>query len=999
MEQINQKVEQFDNLSIKPIVWAKRTVKKPFHVPWYGVLDIDIQTISNDALEKIITERQFFLTTIPDKKEVITIENQSEYYQNVKQQILNRLLNKKFAIIQWPTGTWKTTIVKTIWYEMQLPVYEVWADAEKSIDDFSKEIKTYKKWNMLQIKDIPWILIKAITQGGIFLVNEANTLSADIQIALANMLESGFVIVWTKKYLVHPNFSLVFTSNEDYAWTNPYNRAVIRKAWWIVNFDYEPNLEWEEKIVKTIYEKLQNKFNFDNKISEEDLAKITKFVRKFRMLTREHNRQASLNEKFLSQDLNDAWHFLYIRFYEKLLKQILSSSENTVNLQWIVFELFSSYLQDKIVGFSITWEYIDHTNNIEKLKELYYENLDEAFIYLQWEKEEEKKENLAEIDTDLLEQLTQMADKETVEWLKEFVNFSTFDEEKKKETTRKQAWFTKKWINPNLFSRVAKNEVKSAGEKLKRIEAIEQIAQDMYEKLVESNRKKVLWKIEIQEHEIYWQVILVEINHEPIIFKVKDWKKFDLSKIKTEKDVLENVFWNDDLQIVYKDYVFENVFSTPKSLEIRRFSKMIDYQNEVVFLWFRWEIRDVRYKWEESWKWYIPQDKVNDLLLSTYKVLPNDEIEKIKQWHLLMINGFWKLEFLTVSKIKERIKNWEELKVLKKQKNEKLEKEIRKRFANIDKLNLHNGAEERAETWLPAPVYGSAYELQRAIENELFKNFDYISSSVEKIIEKVMKNLDLWEPVLLIGPSWVWKSSIAKEVAKRKKLPYIDIQITDNLQESDLQTQLKWNEWELENSFSPFLDYWVNGGVIELKELNMASVLTFLHNFLDENGSIMINNKVYRKNPNCHIIATVNPFDNRIYSWTKLFNLATQARFTVINLEYLEKEEEKETLIEIAKIFNPSLLEQWLEKELENILNIVVYPIRKKIEELRLTQSMWTDEWLKILTEKNITIDIISRWLKTAKNIDDLWKFLQEHLKLEKEKKEILPDDIRWIFI
>jgi MoxR-like ATPase len=49
------------------------------------------------------------------------------------------------------------------------------------------------------------------------LINEANTLPADIQIALANMLESGFVIVGTKKYIVHPNFSLVFTSNEDYA--------------------------------------------------------------------------------------------------------------------------------------------------------------------------------------------------------------------------------------------------------------------------------------------------------------------------------------------------------------------------------------------------------------------------------------------------------------------------------------------------------------------------------------------------------------------------------------------------------------------------------------------------------------------------------------------------------------------------------------------------------------------------------------------------------------
>jgi hypothetical protein len=35
---------------------------------------------------------------------------------------------------------------------------------------------------------------------------------------------------------------------------------------------------------------------------------------------------------------------------------------------------------------------------------------------------------------------------------------------------------------------------------------------------------------------------------------------------------------------------------------------------------------------------------------------------------------------------------------LKKQKNEELEKDIRTRFANTDKLNLHDGIEERAET-------------------------------------------------------------------------------------------------------------------------------------------------------------------------------------------------------------------------------------------------------------------------------------------------------------
>jgi intein-encoded DNA endonuclease-like protein len=62
-----------------------------------------------------------------------------------------------------------------------------------------------------------------------------------------------------------------------------------------------------------------------------------------------------------------------------------------------------------------------------------------------------------------------------------------------------------------------------------------------------------------------------------------------------------------------------------------------------------------------------------------------------------------------------------------------------------------------------------------------------------------------------------------------------------------------------------FLDFWVNGGIVELKELNMAYMTTFLHNFMDANGQIILNNKVYKRNPNFHIIATVNYPDDRIY--------------------------------------------------------------------------------------------------------------------------------------
>ena len=972
-----------EKFQVQNIKWKKWKKKNLFDIPWYGLIKVDIQTLSDEALEKIIEKENLLNTNIPKKKEVITIENQSDYYQKVKKEVLNRIFTTKFAIIQWPTWTWKTTLVKTIWYEMQVPVYEVGADSEKTIDDFAKEIKTIKKGNILQVKAFPWILIKAITQWGIFLINEANTLPFDIQIALANMLESGFVVVGTKKYLVHHNFSLIFTSNEDYAWTNSYNKAVIRKAWWIVNFDYEPTLEWEIKIVKTLYKKLQQEFNFENKLSEEYLGKIAKNVRKLRNTLREYNSQVDLEKKILSQDLNDAWHFLYIRFYEKLLKEILTS--DYPDLKKLVEDIFLSYLQDVLVGFSQTWDIINHRNNVDKVKEIIYKNIEDVIIRL----EREEKGDKLQIDVDLLKEFEERCgdESEFIKEAKKIIDFSWLEDEKKIQEQRKKVWFTKKWINVNLFKKIVENQVKTVWERLRRIEKINELAEDMYQKLVDSRREKTIWEIKYAN----WK-LEVEINGEKIIFQVKDWEKFDLSKIKTKEDVLNEVFGNNKLEIVYEDEVFDNIFSHPKSLEIRRYSKMIDYGNKIVFLWFRWEIRDIRYIWEETKTFYIPQAKANDLLVSIYEVISKDDLKD--KWHYLVLNSYNELEFLNVDDIKKR----DDVRILKKIKDELLEKQIRQRFANIDKLNIHNGIEETKETWNPTPVYGSAYAVQRMIEKQLWKNFEVISPTTAKQLDKIIQALELNEDVLLIWPSGVGKSSFAKESARRLRLPYIDLQITDNLEENDLSSKLEWNEWEIEQVFSPFLDYWVNGGVVELKELNMASVLTFLNNFLDKNGTISINWQEYRRNPDFHIIATINPFDQRIYSWTKPLNLAVQARFKVINLSYLEKDEEKGVLLEIVKMFNKKLLDEWVDEVLEEILNFYVYPIRNKIEELRKTSDFGTDEVLQVLSEKNVTIDILWRWLKTANNIWELREMLIDHLKLSDEKKQIIPDDIRFIF-
>lgn len=163
--------------------------------------------------------------------------------------------NTRFAIISWPTWTGKTTLARTIAYEWWLEFYEEVWDIDKSISDFLQDIKTYTKWNIAQVKNIPWTLLKALTSWWIYTINEANFLDNDVIIWLANLIENWFVIWNGKKMQIHPNFSIVFTSNEWYAWSKDYNSAVKRKAWWIIHLEYEKDSKEESKILKTIYQR------------------------------------------------------------------------------------------------------------------------------------------------------------------------------------------------------------------------------------------------------------------------------------------------------------------------------------------------------------------------------------------------------------------------------------------------------------------------------------------------------------------------------------------------------------------------------------------------------------------------------------------------------------------------------------------------------------------------------------------------------------------------
>jgi len=998
--QLDKQKEQA--MSIKSIAWVdgdsiNEKIGKSFRVPWYGKISINIQTISNQALERIFQERNRIENNLVTKNEIISLVDQSDYYKKIKEQIIDQILLKKFAIIEWPTGTGKTTIAKTIGYEMWLPVFEVWADAEKTIDDFAKEIKTYKKWNVLQIKQVPGLLLKAMMNGAIFLINEANTLPADIQLALANMTESWFVVIWNKKMKIHANFHIIFTSNKWYAGTNEYNKAVERKAGGTILLDYEPDEEGELKILKNIYNKERKKFQTPKTILEKDLEDIVKSIRHLRSAIREYNNMS--DSPFLTQDANDFWHFLYIRFYEKLIFNILSYKKSSIDIQKEIKMILEQYLQETIVGITATWEYIEHINDKKKFEEILLWNTYNFFLTLV--EEEQSKDKLSD------ELLWMFSD--NLDFLEE-IGFETNNIEVEKEQIHKNMWLLANGINPNLFKQVLDNETKAQWEILERVDNIAELAEDMYQKLVDTAREKNISSIQMETLEVFGDVLKLEVNGTVIYFDAKD--KWLLENIKTEVDVKNKLFGNEDVIILlyieetWKYMSFPNFFDHPKSLELRRFSKMliqnINKKQTLSLLWFSGEIRDIRYNWQDSGDFYIPQSKVNDLLIRNYEIVNHNDarFQNLNpKRHLLALNQYNQLAFLTKEKLDSNMKI---LKPLERNLDLRLKKNIRNKFANIDKLNLHNGANERSETAIPMNVYGTMKSIQSMLFDDLGNKFEVITKTTENTLQNIEKQIRGGRDILLMGPSGVGKSAYAREIAYRLKLPYIDFQISSDIDETTFTSKNEWNEWELENVFTAFLDYFVNGGVVELKEMNMAPVLTFLNNFLDKEWTVTINWHIYRRNPTFHIISTVNPFDNRIFMGTKPLNLAVQSRFFMLNLDYIEDiEEETDLLIEYMKFKNEMCLENIWEKEMRQyiweMLQYLVYPLRAKFKELQKTQVSWTDEELKLLSGKVITVDILQKWLSSIDKLDEIKDKIKWFLSFTEEEKNILSNDIRVI--
>lgn len=961
-----------NNTKVKDInlKWSENS--NNFFIPWYWNIKVDLQTISDDALVEIFNSEYIVHTNIPSKQSIIPSEFQTDYFKETMNLVWQRFQNWRFAILSWPTWTWKTTLARTLAYESWLEFYEEIWDQDKWINSFIEQIKTVSKWNIPQIKSVPGPLLKAISGGWIFCINEANFLENDVLIWLSNMVENGYVVFDWKKYKIHPNFYIIFTSNDWYIWTKDYNQAIKRKSWGVVFFEHEKDQKQETKILINIYNRKKTSIKSDNVLSDDDLENIANTV----FTIRNELRDLSINneKRFYSEDISFFWDFFYIRLYEKIIEDILTSKNTIIKLSDLINK--NAWLLPKKVGDLFIWsQYIDPVENDFEL----YSNIMNkvcANKVISITKNTQSTEDLAFWDS-FLDDLFEMEDTKTSET-----------------KTDTNIWKPNSWFNKNIFRRTLTNRLKTKGEEIKREEYIQELSNSFYECIIDSQRKKdikIIWvKNSMLEIQIDWESMFLNSQDSETKNTLLSFWESDLDEFK------KFVFWNPSVFFIisydWDEQTTPNILTNSKNFEIRRRSKLIELKKEnkdyVLLFWLKWNIKDIRYKWTESWKYYIPQTKASEVIFSVYEKI-NDIPET---WHFFVYN--W-ADLVIKTKSSYTKNDWIILKRIKQQEQTYIdfENDIKKRFANVDKLWLQNWWIEKSETSIPSPIVWTQYDIQSLVLDTIWRKLEHITTTTQNIIVDILNSFYAKRDILLTWESWTWKTSIAKEIAKILGLPYLSIQIPEDFKETDIKTRYHWNEWSVEETIQPFLNYYINGWIVELKEINMAYLSWFLNQYMDSDGTITFNWNQYKRNPNFLIISTRNPVNSIKYPWTKPLNLAFMARFKEIEVPILPKEEQLEIIKYYIDNYNKDLKNNLDQEQLnfliDDILNIC-FSINNKIKELELTQDISTSEELKIYYNITLHIDKLIFLFKSSKNIDDIRKNLKSLLYISDEQSKIL---------
>lgn len=171
------------------------------------------------------------------------------------------------------------------------------------------------------------------------------------------------------------------------------------------------------------------------------------------------------------------------------------------------------------------------------------------------------------------------------------------------------------------------------------------------------------------------------------------------------------------------------------------------------------------------------------------------------------------------------------------------------------------------------------------------KNLDLINFAVDKDLS-----------VLLVGETGTGKTTMIREIAKKKKRKLIRFNLTGETTVDDFVGKYTLKDGETVWQDGVLLQAMKEGKWLVVDEINSAlpEILFVLHSLLDDDKYVVVpqhEGEVVKPHKNFRFFATMNPTDE--YTGTKELNKAFKSRFDItIQTEYASNEHEGKIILE-----------------------------------------------------------------------------------------------------
>lgn len=269
--------------------------------------EVEIKKEELKEKEKVIEEIRVEMKWLKEIKEIHKPTGRSSLWENV---ILSDLNYRKLQLswqekipllLEWPSGTGKSTIVRTLAEDNKIPFVEFNFNGDTTVEHllWHKVLVGVKSSKESPMAWEDWPLTDAVRNGKIFLAHELNASSPEIQFILNGLLELknwelGNLTVQGNNWEVikaHPNFRFYGTYNRGYLWTKSFGTSIMSRFIWIridpLKKEEEASLlnkkyPWNEVAINLLVrleEVLRGKKDFTYDISTRDIEQALLFTR------------------------------------------------------------------------------------------------------------------------------------------------------------------------------------------------------------------------------------------------------------------------------------------------------------------------------------------------------------------------------------------------------------------------------------------------------------------------------------------------------------------------------------------------------------------------------------------------------------------------------------------------------------------------------------------------------------------------------------------------